>query len=249
MEGSVKLSRRILNSQVFAHATALKIWIWCLCKATYKQRYIPLKIGKGEITVKLEPGQFVFGRFKAEDELNIDGSTIYKWMQKFSNSEFDMIKIESNNQYSIITICNWEEYQIKEGRRITTKEQPKDNQVTAEGQPSNTNNKVNKVNNIYGEFYNTEIEKSGQNENYIKVIKGLYGENNLCIPLGAVLKMEHQLSFEQFKKLWYLKEKYNFSIVQILEKMEDWGNPKKRKTVYGTFLTFAKNENKDIVLK
>jgi hypothetical protein len=146
MEGSIRLFRCILESQVFAHQIALKIWIWCLCKATWKERFVPLKIGRGEIVVKLIPGQFIFGRFKAEEELGIDGSTIYKWIQKFASTEYNMIIIESNNQYSIITICKWSEYQIDEKRKVTTKEQPSNNQVTAEEQPSNTNNKDNKDN-------------------------------------------------------------------------------------------------------
>ena len=141
MEGYFKIHRKILESQVFAHQTALKIWLWCLAKSSYKERFVPLKIGRGETTVKLLPGQFIFGRFKAEEELGIDGSTIYKWIQKFTSKEFNMILIESNNQYSIITICNWKEYQVNEDE----KEQPSNNQVTAKEQPSNTNKKDNNV--------------------------------------------------------------------------------------------------------
>jgi len=143
MEGYFKVHRKILDSQVFAHQIALKIWIWCLAKVTFKERFVSLKSGKGFITVKLMPGQFIFGRFKAEEELNIDGSTIYKWMQKFASDEFDMIKIESNNQYSIITISKWEEYQNGESDEVTAKEQPSNSQVTAKEQPSNTNNNDN----------------------------------------------------------------------------------------------------------
>lgn len=144
MEGYFRVHRKILESQVFAHQTALKIWVWCMAKVTYKERFVNLKIGRGDVVVKLLPGQFIFGRFKAEEELNIDGSTIYKWIQKFASEEFDMIKIQSNNQYSIITLCNWEQYQYDDNEEVTTKEQPSNNQVTAEGQPSNTNNKDNK---------------------------------------------------------------------------------------------------------
>lgn len=248
-EGSILLARGILNSQVFAHQTALKIWIWCLCRATFKERFVSVKIGKGETTVKLKPGEFIFGRFKAEEELGIDGSTIYKWMQKFASSDFGMVKIQSNSQYSIISICNWQTYQYLNGKRVTTKEQPSNNQVTAEEQPSNTNNKDNNGNkDIYGEFYNSEIEKSANDENYLKVIRILHGENNLGIKLDIVLNIQYQLTYEQFKKLWYLKEKYRFSFTEIFEKIQDWGNPKKRKTVYGVFLTFAKSENPNIKL-
>lgn len=151
MEGYFKVHRKILNSQVFAHPTALKIWIWCLAKVTFKERFVPLKSGKGEITVKLTPGQFIFGRFKAEEELNIDGSTIYKWMQKFASDEFDMIRIESSNQYSIITICNWESYQNIDDDEVTTKEQPSNNQVAAKEQPKNTNKNVKNDKNVKNE--------------------------------------------------------------------------------------------------
>jgi len=250
MEGYFKVHRKILTSQVFAHQTALKIWVWCMAKVTFKERFVSLKIGKGETTVKLLPGQFIFGRFKAEEELNIDGSTIYKWMQKFASPEFDMILIESNNQYSVITLCNWEQYQNGDEDEVTTKEQPSNNQVTAKEQPSNTNNKDNNDNkvkkNIYSEFYDSEILKSNNNSEYIFIVDALYGKNNLGIPLTVLLKMPTQLSFAQFEKIWYLKEKYKFSIIQIFEKMQDWGNPKKRTTIYNTFLTFAKNEKPEI---
>ncbi len=116
-----------------------------MAKVTYKEKFISLKIGKGETTIKLLPGQFIFGRFKAEDELNIDGSTIYKWIQKFASPDFEMINIESNNQYSIITICNWADYNNTEYDEVTTKEQPKNNQVTTKEQPSNTNNNIKNI--------------------------------------------------------------------------------------------------------
>ena len=122
-EGHIKISRGLLDNPVFAHQTALKIWLWCLLKATFKERHVSVNVGRGNIIVSLLPGQFIFGRHKAEDELGIDGSTIYKWINKFQD-EYDMIKIESNNQYSVISIINWNEYQGK----VTTKGQPKDNQ-------------------------------------------------------------------------------------------------------------------------
>lgn len=100
--------------------------------------------------------------------------------------------------------------------------------------------------NGYSSFYVSELEKSKQNPDYFKVVKILHGENNLGIPLKSVLKMEDQLSFNQFQKIWYLRSKYKFSITDILESMEDWKNIKTRKTVYKTFLTFLKNNNPSI---
>jgi hypothetical protein len=131
MEGWIKLHRQILDCEFFAHPVGLKIWVWCLLKASSKKRFVSLKIGKGCITVEITPGQFIFGRHKAEEELNIDGSTVYKWMKKLE--EKGMILIVSNNQYSVITICNWATYQENESQE----EQPKNNQRTTKEQPKN----------------------------------------------------------------------------------------------------------------
>ena len=132
MNGWIKLHRQLLDSEIFAHPIGLKIWVWCLLKASQKKRFLPLKIGKGIITIEVGIGGFIFGRFKAEDELGIDGSTIYKWIKKFEEKE--MINIKSNNQYSIITICNWECYQSNEEE----KEQQRSSQVAAEEQQSSS---------------------------------------------------------------------------------------------------------------
>ena len=134
MEGYIKLHRQLIESQIFANQTALKIWIWCLLKANYKERFISLKIGKGDITVKILPGQFIFGRLKAEEELNIDGSTIYRWIQKLESKAFGMITIEANNQYSIVSICNWGTYQSEKEER----EQLMSNQRTRHEPDMNT---------------------------------------------------------------------------------------------------------------
>ncbi|MDD2304491.1 MAG: hypothetical protein PHP53_07330 [Prolixibacteraceae bacterium] len=140
-EGYIKLHRQLIESQVFANQTALKIWVWCLLKASRKERFFPLKIGKGSTTIKILPGQFIFGRFKAEEELNIDGSTIYRWLQKFKSEEFSMITVEANNQYSIISICNWTSYQAEK----SDSEQPMINQRTRLEPDMNTDNTVNTV--------------------------------------------------------------------------------------------------------
>lgn len=165
----LKLSRSITDSQVFAHPIALKIWIWCLCKASHKQRHIQLKVGKGDRIVTIEAGQFIFGRHKAEEALSIDGSTIYKWLQKFESADFSMILIESNNQYSIITICNWEEYQ----HDYNKKEQPSNNLVTTEEQLSSNQvtTEEHKQDLIYLENVKKEREENSNNPLYIKTDK------------------------------------------------------------------------------
>ena len=150
MEGFINLHRTLLDSMIFSSQTGLKIWIWLLLKASYRKRHVSLKIGKGETTVTIERGQLLFGRYKAEEELGIDGSTIYRWLKKLEENE--MILLQSNNQYSIITICNYDTYQSGN----TNEEQPMSNQRTADEQQMNSRrtadeqqmNTYNKDNNI-----------------------------------------------------------------------------------------------------
>lgn len=177
MEGWIKLHRALLNSFVFAHPTTLKIWVWLLLKANHRHKYTVCKVGFGFQDIELQPGQLKFGRAEAEEELCINGNTIYKHLHKLKDA--GNILIESNNHFSIITICNWETYQSENGTEITAKEQhgnnsqvttrksiefnetiedklstdylekeqPSNNRVTTEQQQSNTYNNDNNVKN------------------------------------------------------------------------------------------------------
>src|SRR6184192_798582 len=103
MEGYIKLHRQLLDSSQFRNPNTLKIWIWMLLKAAHKPRTVSLKVGKGYTDISLERGQFVFGRNKAQDDLSIDASLIYRILKSLQSD--NSIVVKSNNQYSIITIC------------------------------------------------------------------------------------------------------------------------------------------------
>ena len=145
MSGWIKLHRSLLDSQIFASEKGLKIWVWILLKANHSGKFTPIKIGKGETVVKVERGSFIFGRFKAEEALNIDGSTIYKWIKKME--EMGMVEIQSNSHYTILTVCKYNEYNDLDDKEVAANEQPLNNQVATIQQPCNTNNNDKNVNN------------------------------------------------------------------------------------------------------
>lgn len=151
--GYFSINRSIFDSWVFADPKTLKIWLWMIGKARHKKGYIPLNSGKGVIAIEINRGQFVFGRNKAAEALFMDGQYIYRKIKEFEKKE--MIKIDSNNQYSIITICKYDEYQsnIVENEQPmnnqrTTNEQQLNSEQTTNEQPMNTNNNVNNVNKV-----------------------------------------------------------------------------------------------------
>ncbi len=105
MAGWIKLHRKLKNSLVFDNPDLLKVWIWCLLKATHDD-YIQM-IGLQE--VELEKGQFIFGRKVAANELKMSESKTYRLIKKLETMQ--NLNIKANNKYSIITIANWELYQ------------------------------------------------------------------------------------------------------------------------------------------
>ncbi len=95
---------------------------------------------------------------------------------------------------------------------------------------------------VYSDFYDSEILKSESDENYIRIIKIIFGENELGHKLNSVLRMKDQLSYDQAKKILSYKSKHGIVISEVLEEMENWKGLSKRTSVYKTFLTFMKNK-------
>ena len=115
-------------------------------RANHKRKWVELKTGKGIIEVEVQPGQFVFGRHSAAKDLSMNPNTVWKRMQKLKNLE--NLNIESNTQYSIITITNWHSYQVDE--KESNIESNK--QVTSKEQASNTDKNDKNVNTYTDDF-------------------------------------------------------------------------------------------------
>ena len=98
---------------------------------------------------------------------------------------------------------------------------------------------------IYDIFYDYEIEKSNNDENYINFIKVLFGSNTLSKKLDRVLSLQEQVTFEQFKTIFNYKEKYKIVIGDYLVRMENWKDlTKKNTSVQLTLLDWIRRDNK-----
>lgn len=202
--GYVKLHRSLIESDVFAHQMALKIWVYFLLKANFKEKTVPLKVGRGETIVKVPRGSFIFGRFSAENELCINGSTIYKWMQKFK--DMDMITIKSNNHYSLVSICNWGEYQVKEDEE---KQQSNSKVATKEPQ-KDTTKKVKKVKNVIRDKNKNQISKDQLEKIFERLEK-----------YPRIAKMESPLTGQQYYNA--VKE---YGLELVIKKLDSMENKK-----------------------
>lgn len=122
-DGWIKVYRSLLKSPVFTSEKGLKVWVWCLLKATHKhgKQYV------GRILVPLTPGQFVFGRQSAAQELRMKESTVRDWISVLKHDGY--IDIKSFNKFSVISVLNWRDYQeddSKYDKKKTTNQQQKD---------------------------------------------------------------------------------------------------------------------------
>lgn len=145
MDGYICLHRKILDSSVFQDETLLKIWIWCLCKASYKDRDIIV----GNTPVKIRQGQFVYGKKKAAAELKIPETTVYRKMKLLQ--ELSMIVLKVDRKWTVVTVENWAFYQNDEprvNRERTNCGLIAERSRTNCGLIADTNNKVYKDNNV-----------------------------------------------------------------------------------------------------
>lgn len=111
--GWIKLHRKITEKAIWQDPQMLKLWLYCLIRANHTETEI--LVDKQEI--KLQPGQFVTGRYALAEDYNrgtkkryrVSPNTLWRWLQKFK--EWGMLDIKSTNKYSVITIKNWHAYQ------------------------------------------------------------------------------------------------------------------------------------------
>lgn len=132
MKGYIKIYRRITENPIFQNEKALKIWIWLLLKANYKDNFT-LLVGRQKI--ELSAGELVFGSNKACEELKISKSTIHFWLNFLKSERY--IGRKKYSKFSVISISNWHKYQNNQGEELDTELHDKRTQ----GVPINETNK------------------------------------------------------------------------------------------------------------
>ncbi|UBH21601.1 conserved phage C-terminal domain-containing protein [Macrococcus armenti] len=132
MSGWIKLHRKITDSAVFDNEKILKVFIYCLTSASHKDHDQLV----GNQIVHLKPGQFIFGRKVWSERLKIKERTLYDYMKTLESLQ--IININSNNKFSVVTIVNWGVYQLQDDDN----QQQTNNKPTTNQQQTNTNKNV-----------------------------------------------------------------------------------------------------------
>ncbi len=189
MNGFIQLHRKLLDNPIFQNEKLLKLFIYCLLKASYKDRETMI----GDSIVKLSCGQLVIGRKALARDLDLSEQQVRTLISKLK--KLNILHTKATNKYTIVTVINWGLYQNPTSQ--STNEQPTINQQ------STTNNKVNKDN---------KVNKSPKADRipYSKIAQ-LY--NEVCTNLPQVLNPEklNDKRKRAIKKFWNHSEDFQNS--------------------------------------
>jgi len=222
LSGWIKLHRCLKDKAIFDNEKLLKVFIWCLLKATHK----PHEQLVGRQKVLLQPGQFITGRNKAAMELNMAPSTAWEYL-KFLETN-NTINIESNNKFSIVTIVNWALYQMDDEISDNKSNNKPDNKSTTNQQQIDTNkNEKNDKNDKKIYKYIVEYLNRKCNKNFKHTTKSTQRLINARLNEG--------FSLDDFKKVIDIK-----SSQWLGTDMEKYLRPQ---TLFGTKFESYLNEN------
>ncbi|EOI89195.1 DnaD domain-containing protein [Enterococcus faecalis EnGen0298] len=160
--GYIKLYRKVTNSFVWTNSDMFKLWILCLMKASHEDRKF---LFNGQ-EVRLTSGQFVTGAHAIAKEYNegvssdkaIAWRTLWRWLKKFENEE--LLTIQSNARYSVITIKKWSDYQSGD-KPLSSQRQSSDKPLTTYKNEKNDKNEKNINNNNKGSSIRSIWENNG----------------------------------------------------------------------------------------
>lgn len=160
-KGWIKLHRKILDNRMLANdSSSFTIFVALL------------------LMVQHTDGSYDTGRFGLARFLHMNPSTVYKALKRLEAQ--GMITLQPNAKYTVITVCNWDQYQGQNGAksfnagstesnsngntRITEENNDSGNssrnsEVTASSQLGNTKQEVRSKNNITTNVVNKKTNK------------------------------------------------------------------------------------------
>lgn len=127
-ETFIKLYRGLLNWEWYNNSQMVHLFIHLLLKANHSE-----KDWKG---IKIKRGQLVCGRAKLSKETGISEQSIRSCLLHLKST--NEITITPTNKYSVITVCNYDEYQQSQPATKPTK-----SHQSTSNQPQLKNNKNN----------------------------------------------------------------------------------------------------------
>lgn len=169
--GWVKLYRKLLENSIITEPHSLQVFMYCLLRANHTTR----KILMGGKELILQPGQFVTGRNEASSVLKLKGKM---WDRKTILLEkLGILTRKVTNQFTIITIVNWNSYQGTNNNDDQVYDQRRTSKGPTDDQHMTTNNNEKNDENYKKKEVDTTSGLDG--ENAVSITQGEYTSTNV----------------------------------------------------------------------
>jgi hypothetical protein len=202
--GWITIHRKLLNWQWFKTPNMVHLFITLLLKANHKDN--PWQ----DIIIKR--GQVITGRNKLSEETGISVRSIRTCLKRLkSTSE---VTIKTTSKFSIITICNYGNYQLSENGIDQQTDQQTDQQVTskrpASDQQTTTNNNDNTEDNVNNEKKGESVPAPSNDLNLKYNNKHLFKDS---IYFNNIEKLKSDLGekYKGYNILHYYNRMLNYS--------------------------------------
>lgn len=138
MDGWIKIHRKILDWEWFDNGNMLKVLLYLIFRANYED-----KLWHG---IVIKRGQLVTSLGNLSGQLRMTINVLRLCLKKLEKAQ--TITIQSTNRYTLITVCKYDDYQLKEEdeklcneEEATNKTQTKNKQTTTTKEYNNKNKK------------------------------------------------------------------------------------------------------------
>ena len=158
MVGWIKLHRCIWNNPVVTKdSDHVAIWLWLLTHAQIEDKEI---LFAGE-KITLKRGQLITGRKLISEQLKINESKVYRTLNELQKAQ--QIEQQKTKKGSVISIINWDKYQLREQQNEHQNEQQLNNKRTTTEQQLNTTKEYREyINNINNNIQQQQESSGGQ---------------------------------------------------------------------------------------
>jgi len=125
-DGWIKLHRKTVDNEIYQHdPTAWRVFCHFL------------------LIVDHRTGSRNFGRFQIARELGINPNTLYSALKRLENAK--MITQAGNNKFTILSICNWHEYQSLDNNAINNPSTTNQQQINTKQELRTKNKEINTI--------------------------------------------------------------------------------------------------------
>lgn len=249
-QGYIKLHRNLLDNPIIQKPEYNSIWTCLLLMANHKDTTFIFNNKRQT----LKAGQLITGRKALARKTKINESQVYKILKYLETEQ--QIELQSNNQFTTVTILNWQKYQGNGTTEYEENEQPSNSDVTTTQQPSNTYKNDKNIKNEKEEVYSVILDHWNSKKimtpraltdklsKQIKIALKGYGKDKVLLAIDHYAIMLADINCETVTYKWTLEVflKQNNCLPYFLDDGVRWINYEQtvEKGIYDTYELLTK---------